>query len=665
MNHSLEYRPEIDGLRAIAVLSVIGFHLFGIKGGFVGVDIFFVISGYLITKILISEINSGNFSFIGFYARRARRIFPSLIVVLFSCFVIGWGTLLSSEFKLLGKHIFSGAIFSSNIVLWFESGYFDRVSDLKPLLHLWSLGVEEQFYIFWPLLLVFGFRWRWPIILFIAILTGASFFGNLYISSVNSTFAFYWLPTRMWELLSGALLAQLTNTNAGNSSIYKYISHQLIGQLLSTLGLFLIVLSLIYVESRNPYPSYWALIPVMGTMLILLGGKESWINQHLLSNSLMRNIGLISYPLYLWHWPLISFSKIMNNGLLDRTHKLICFLLTFLLAYITYQFIEKKLRYLKGYKGPLYLSVSLLCIGFIGLGVFWGDGINTRYPHQEKIYRQSISIDEKIVSFDSKQGCQRHFKALDFSGECWVADKTKPPTILIVGDSHAISYYPGLAYQYHLHGENLQLIARGACVPLLGIETHRNGLPDVCADIMSEIYEYAVSQKSIKKVLIAFRGPWYLHGGGSSYLKRDPNPIFLQGLNLEQSIINTHDYLSSAKKQIVLFLDNPELGFHPKECFDIRPVRLRAGGVRENCFVTESEAMSIAKNYRAKISNIYNHIPNMKIFDTFDYFCRDGACPAIKDGKLLYDDDNHLSLNGAHILAQQFMLMDSKRFVPN
>jgi peptidoglycan/LPS O-acetylase OafA/YrhL len=660
VSSAIKYRPEIDGLRALAVLSVLGFHIFGIRGGFVGVDIFFVISGYLISQILISELNSEKFSFSSFYCRRIRRIFPALITILIFCLVTGWITLLADEFKFLGKHIFFGTTFSSNIVLWLESGYFDRASDLKPLLHLWSLGVEEQFYIFWPLFLVIAFWRRWPIFIFLATLISISFFCNLYLSSVNASFAFYWLPTRMWELLCGALLAHIAITQTADVGMGKFAKCLYVRQLLPILGVGLILISLIYIESRRAYPSYWALIPVLGTIFILLGDKDSLVNKYFLSSKLMRGIGLISYPLYLWHWPLISYAKIMNNGTLDRELKLICFILSFLFAYLTYQFVEKKIRYASNSRAIGYLLLGMLVVSLMGLSVFFLDGISARYPYQEKIYSQSKEVDGSISHFDWEQGCKQHFKALDYSGACRIADSTKPPTILIVGDSHAISFYPGLAYQYHLKGENLQLIARGACVPLLGIETHRDGLPDICADIMSEIYEYATAQKSIKTVLISFRGPWYLYGGGASYTKKDLNPILLNGLSFEQAMIKTYDVLMSSNKNMALFLDNPELTFQPQECLDTRPIRIKMGGVRENCFIPESIAKSISQIYREKISEVEKGLPKLKIFDTFKYLCEADKCFAIKDNKLLYDDDNHLSIQGSLVLAEKFMRLDYK-----
>lgn len=657
MSNAVKYRPDIDGLRAVAVLSVIGFHFFGVRGGFVGVDIFFVISGYLISKILLSELKSGDFSFVNFYERRIRRIFPALIVVLFSCFLLGWATLLANEFELLGKHLVAGATFSSNIILWLESGYFDRASDLKPLLHLWSLGVEEQFYIFWPLLLGLAFWGRWIVRRFILLLIAGSFLCNLYFSSIDAVYAFYWLPTRMWELLCGAFLAYASSVSGSSIFLDRWNTHSFLKNVIPLMGLGLILLALIYIEPRRSYPSYWALIPVFGALFILAGNKDAWVNKYIFSNSLLVKVGLISYPLYLWHWPLISFAKIMNNGGLDRGLKIGCFLLSFVLAYLTYIFVEKKYRYITTLKNTFHLVFGMLLIGLLGLIVFLLNGISARHPHQESVYIQSRLLDQHISQFDWDQKCIQDFKALNHNGDCRIADNKRSPTVLLVGDSHAISFYPGLAYEYAAQGENLQLVARGACVPLLGIETHRDGLPDVCEEIMSEIYGYARSQKTIKTVIVAFRGPWYLHGGGTSYAKKDLNPILLNGLSFEQAMIKTYDSLSSANKNMVLLLDNPELGFHPQECVDIRPVKLK-GGVRENCFVTEGDARSIAKVYREKVLSIKNQTLELKIVDTFNYFCEAGLCSAINNGRLLYDDDNHLSLNGSFGVADKFMRLN-------
>jgi len=209
VSHKLFYRPDIDGLRALAVLLVIAFHFFGVRGGFVGVDIFFVISGYLITSILLKELALGEYTLYGFYARRIRRIFPALLLVLGASLITGWFVLLAHEYQLLGKHVLAGASFSSNIILWLEAGYFDKESHLKPLLHLWSLGVEEQFYIFWPLILAWCYKRSWSIGFVLLSLGLFSFLLNLYVSSVSSVTAFYWLPTRAWQLLAGAAIAYL------------------------------------------------------------------------------------------------------------------------------------------------------------------------------------------------------------------------------------------------------------------------------------------------------------------------------------------------------------------------------------------------------------------------------------------------------------------------
>ena len=291
------YRPDIDGLRAIAVLSVVGFHAFPnfLKGGFVGVDVFFVISGFLISTIIFTSLNNNSFSFIGFYHRRVLRIFPSLIVVLIATLGFGYLSLRADEYANLGKHAAGGAGFISNILLWAESGYFDRSSDTKPLLHLWSLGVEEQFYILWPIIAYLAWKRRLGFASTAAVLA-LSFATNLYLLKTDSAANFYSPFSRFWELLIGALIACFTSitnsrsparsiclTGTCSDSLYRIFENNRICNFMSTVGGLLILLSILITRERN-FPGFWALMPTMGTALIICSGKDAWFNKQILQN---------------------------------------------------------------------------------------------------------------------------------------------------------------------------------------------------------------------------------------------------------------------------------------------------------------------------------------------------------------------------------------------
>ncbi|MBS7404399.1 MAG: acyltransferase, partial [Oxalobacter sp.] len=385
VNHhtkSAGYRPDIDGLRALAVFAVFIFHAFpkAMRGGFVGVDIFFVISGFLISSIIFSQLESGSFSFWNFYSRRIRRIYPTLITVLLACLGFGWFYLLSDEYAQLGKHVAGGAGFISNFLLWFESGYFDNAAETKPLLHLWSLGIEEQFYIIWPLLLWLLWKKRFNLLVVSFVLAVVSFGLNLYFYHADPIADFFSPQTRFWELLCGAMLAwislhpaQLTlkpglfyrETTIGETPDF-YTRFFRYRHILSSAGALLLVLSIVFVKqtaSRN-YPGIWAVFPVLATMLLIAAGKDGWFNKQVLSNKVLVWFGLISYPLYLWHWPLLAMARIV---LLDEPPlwwRITVFPVGILLAWITTRFIENPLRF--GKYGNI--KTVLLFVLMFGLG---------------------------------------------------------------------------------------------------------------------------------------------------------------------------------------------------------------------------------------------------------------------------------------------------------
>ncbi|WP_197712068.1 acyltransferase family protein [Polynucleobacter necessarius] len=287
-----KYRPDIDGLRAVAVLAVVAFHAFPnwVKGGFIGVDVFFVISGYLISTIIFENLDKGTFRFSEFYARRIKRIFPALILVLGACLVFGWFILLADEYKQLAKHVVAGSSFLSNLVLWKEAGYFDNLSDTKPLLHLWSLGIEEQFYIVWPLLVWFSWKRKFNL-LFIAIFFATlSFILNVKNIRQDAIATFYSPQTRFWELLSGSVLSWVTlykndaflnpanKINRYFASVFRSdrteVNGNLLFSLLSLFGLILIVFGLWHINKELNFPGKWALIPVLGATMILIAGPN-------------------------------------------------------------------------------------------------------------------------------------------------------------------------------------------------------------------------------------------------------------------------------------------------------------------------------------------------------------------------------------------------------
>ncbi|NBS77917.1 MAG: acyltransferase, partial [Betaproteobacteria bacterium] len=291
----LSYRPDIDGLRGLAILLVVIFHAFPnfISGGYVGVDIFFVISGFLITGLITKSIRADSFSFFEFYGRRIKRLFPALILVLIFCYGVGWFALYATEFAQLNKHILASSLFVLNIVLWFESGYFDTSSLTKPLLHLWSLGIEEKFYILWPLILIFTYKRKY-FTWMLAVLFGISIVINLALVNTYPDMAFYFPLSRFWEICLGAILAITLDSPKADLKQFldKYRNH------LSCLGLVCIFIAVAILDEKSSFPGCWAFLPTIGTAL-LITTNQSWINQNVLSNKRLVWVGLISYPLVL------------------------------------------------------------------------------------------------------------------------------------------------------------------------------------------------------------------------------------------------------------------------------------------------------------------------------------------------------------------------------
>ncbi len=513
-----KYRPDIDGLRAIAVLSVVVYHAFPkrLEGGFLGVDVFFVISGFLISTILFENLNKGTFSFWEFSARRIRRIFPALFLVLVACGIAGWLVLLPEDFKLLGLHIAGGAGFVSNFVLWKETGYFDSAADTKPLLHLWSLGIEEQFYIVWPLLLWFAWRKNFNL-LFVAVLAcGVSFALNLLKVDNNAVAAFYSPQTRIWELLCGSFLAwsvtfkkdavaRLLGTvdSFVVRAVYRTPGHAdgtTTANGMAIVGILLLAYGFRKIDGSLQFPGAWPLIPIVGTLLLLGAGQRAWINRVLLSNKLAVWIGLISYPLYLWHWPLLSFARLIENETPHKYIRLGLLAVAVLLSLLTYRLLERPIRTGSHGKTKVLILVLLIsaCAG-AGFVVFSKDGVPSRYP----------AIVQALTKFDFD------YKSAYREGTCFLRPKQDakafascptPPanrskTLLLWGDSHAAHLYPGINKRY---GDDYAITQRTAssCPPAIGLDVEAR---PHCLEINSEVFKLVTAQRPDKVVLA---GAW-------------------------------------------------------------------------------------------------------------------------------------------------------------
>jgi len=476
------YRPDIDGLRAVAVLAVLAFHAAErvAPGGFVGVDVFFVISGFLISSIILKGLQKGRFSFRDFYVRRVRRIFPALIVVLVASLLLGWFLLEPEPYAMLGKHVAAGAGFVSNIVNWTESGYFDPPARSKALLHLWSLGVEEQFYLLWPLLLWLMWKTRFKVLLWILAVSVISFVLNIGLVNGHPSASFYLPFTRFWELLAGGALAYMSLYNAGDLKRYRlnvlFTFRRIdipLREVAAFAGLLLIIASVFGLSEKSGFPGWWALVPTIGAVLVIFAGEQSWVNRVLLSNKGMMTVGLISYPLYLWHWPLLFFGQATSLGEdYHRTTIAAMIVLAFVLSLATYHFIEKPLRYGVAMKREWVTAGLLGSIAFLamlGIIVDVRHGGIDRFPEQLRPFLD-YSFDYK--TFFRSDRCLLSGDEQAFAEECsgGLRNGSTTPLILIWGDSHGAMLYHALSEVAQPQGIGVAQYTSSSCPPILGFE---------------------------------------------------------------------------------------------------------------------------------------------------------------------------------------------------
>jgi len=658
------YRPDIDGLRAIAILSVIVFHAFPhrIKGGFVGVDIFFVISGYLITHILVQHQADRRFLFAEFYLRRVRRIFPALLTMLTGVLIAGLFLLFSYEYAQLGKHTLAGALFASNFVLWSEAGYFDSASDLKLLLHLWSLAVEEQFYILWPLLIWIAYKLKIHALTIALMVALLSFGLNLYWVHQDATATFYFPFTRFWELLAGACLACLERRpSAGSAAVERSLGRSWIdvANVFATLGLVLMLLAIFGMNKNKSFPGWWALLPVAGTMLLIHAGAGAFINRWFLGHRFMVGIGLISYPLYLWHWPLLAFVRILHIGRPSGWVLLVALGLSLVLAWLTYRLIEQPIRSRRHNRQiPAYLLLALMGVGIYGAIAYHSEGFaGLRDPQQVMNAKAFIRMDETFT----QDACLRKYAALN-PHFCLIDDPSQAPTVALLGDSHAHHYFLGLSQYYRSQNENLVAMGGLACAPFIDVESRKPGDEDKCRPTLNAIFDYVLQDSSIHTVIVSGRGPLYVNGHGYGemdtkdwQIRFTPKPRMTDTAAIFGTAMTaTLNRLLAAHKQVIFIIDDPELGFDPKTCVDLRPYNPFHPGIRAPCAIDRRSYDRRSARYREVVRGVLKQFPQVRVFDPTKYLCDDRYCWAMHDDKILYHDDNHLSYLGSEYLGRRF-----------
>ncbi len=633
----MKYRHEIDGLRAIAVLPVIFFHagFESFAGGFIGVDVFFVISGYLITNTIVAELANGEFSMLRFYERRARRILPALYLVILICIPIAWLTLPPDSMKNFAQSVAAISLFSSNFLFWIEQGYFDAASELKPLLHTWSLAVEEQFYLFYPIVLQFLWRRlerKSERVLAVALLL--SFAIAQWSIQLSPLAAFYLLPTRAWELLVGALVCIY---------LLKVKRHQFVrvtNEICGSVGLLLILFSIVTYNRETDFPGVFALAPTLGTALLIIFATQQTLIGRFLSYKPLVGLGLISYSVYLWHQPLFVFARHMSLEKPNSSLMFVLVLLAFLLAYLTWRFVEVPFRRRDFFEQKLIFRLALAgCVSFLLLGAFGHlkDGFPTYEPLR----------DSKLTDQD----------------------------FIVIGDSHGGHLVSGISSV--TTGEVSSRTGMG-CIPFRNVDRYDSRFtPGECARQINGFLDDVISENPDAIVVLSSMGPVYLDGvpfNGKDFARVDGLGVELitdksikdrykvYEIGLRQTLT---ELSALSNPRVVFAIDVPELGIDfgcsnvPKKRsignFDLGDV-LDSQAFYKKCFVPRQEYDERVKAYKELVRSVVVEFPEVVLFDPSDFFCDREKCKGYDEVfGFLYRDFDHLSESGSRYFAESLI----------
>lgn len=623
MDMSIKYRPHIDGLRALAVSAVVMYHAFPslIPGGFIGVDIFFVISGYLITSILIGGLDNGKFSIIEFYRRRINRIFPALIFMMLAVLIFGWFTLFTDEYMQVGKHIAAGAGFVSNISLFYESGYFDLSSQVKPLLHLWSLGVEEQYYIFLPLFLLVIFRSKMPLLITISSVAIFSLIISMFEIKENQSAAFYLPQFRAWELFAGSIISCIEFKSSFSAPGW-------VKRILPIPAFLTLIACFAFYSESMPFPGVYALPPVAASCFVILFTSRSATLMSFLSNRIVVFIGLISYPLYLWHWPMLSLSRIINGEQTSVEVRVIAVLFSIFMACITYFFVEKPLKRVRSSK--LKTIPLLALMAFTGIGgylVFVNNGVENRgmIENRKEVSRQ---LNGALWQYVSNEKCKAryHFSDQD-KMPVWFCElsEDKGPNVMLLGNSYANHLYPGIANN---RNNASNILSIGTSDVTLGYKAEKGSPLEKQMHFLNEIIK---DEKSIRTVIISGVNP-------------TPDALYIK------NFMRRIDLIKGEGKQVIIFYPHAKMNKNIKACFT-RPLK----PATQVCKTDTEEIDSIRHDFNLIKSAVAAKYPDIKFFDPNDAFCDKFGCSSVVDGLPVFRDDyKHFSVYASMKVGENF-----------
>lgn len=658
---SLPYRSDIDGLRAIAVLSVVLYH-FGLplQGGFTGVDIFFVISGFLIGGILWREYDqTGTIWLKNFYIRRFRRLAPAFFTMLIATSLVGWALMLPFEFREYGKTVIASTVYLSNVLFFRGAGYFDSASEDKPLLHTWSLAVEEQFYIFLPLLILLLARWRWGLLAGLVTMWAASLAACILFTPTHPTAAFYLFPFRAWELLSGVLLA-IWGYEMGRSWRGYAV--------LSWLGLAFVAFSVVAIPAGPLFPGLMAILPVLGTVLLLANGTGDNPVNRALCHPVAGFFGAISYSLYLWHWPVFTLSSYLRDGHANLFESALWMALSVGLAWLSWKFVENPIRHSRRLPGGLVLGgtafASIIALGFGGW-LYLKDGLPDRFGPEARVH---IAATQDFLQDWSR--CEIA-PTLPLQGlEVCRIGPDGDPRVLVWGDSHVRAFREGLDLAAHESGTPGLLIWRAGCPPLLGLrKTESSATPSQdkdCERANVQIGQSFGRLESLQSVLLIGRWGYYTSGQGfgrdatnTIAIRPREAPLHLnqtQADLIAQAARDTVDHLRHWVGPVFVLRQPPEI-----PDYDSRDAAREAAHAGLPLAARASTAPNVARSDLAARAALANApwLPLEKdgaitLIDPWPGLCDDATCRAIHEGVGQYFDTNHVTNSAALRLRDLF-----------
>ncbi|WP_397450889.1 acyltransferase family protein [Pseudomonas sp. NA-150] len=644
---TLVNRRDIDGLRALAVIPVVLFHFgfSGFGGGFVGVDVFFVISGFLITSIIYREIAAGRFSFYDFWSRRARRIIPALSVVLVAALLVGWFLLPASDYSQLGRAVRYQAMFLSNLLYMHQDGYFDAASGLKPLLHTWSLAVEEQYYLFFPLLMVLLIRffknWRW--MLFAMLLV--SFALNIWAVSHQPDAAFFLLPMRAWELLCGAMLAVLP---ASSLNVRPWVY-----QGVSLAGLLAVLLAVFGFDKNTVFPGWAALLPVLGvTAMIWANGQSATLVSRLLGTRVLVAVGLISYSLYLWHWPVYVYANAASIDGVQSFEAVAWIALSVVLAYLSWRFIEtpfREKRLLPGRKSMVVAAVvSMLLLTLMGQTLRWTDGLPERLSAQAMRYAQARNWQQ------GQMDCLIGFENPSLNTICHFGPATDgPPEQLVWGDSHAAALTPALRVDAEQYGIPVSLASLSGCPPLPGADVRAQ-----CQTFNQQTLALLHHEK-VRDVVLAARWSLYLYGeenGDQKYVAYHGDSQASAEQKMADDVRKMVAGVRETGANVWIFKEVPMQRLGTIGRLSSLTMIGRSASLVGRPIAEHRQRQQFLEALFAQLSAAD---PQVHVLDPASLLCADGICRAEINGASLYMDENHLSDQGGQrmqpLLAPVFL----------